>query len=97
MANYAVLDGINVLNTIVADSKEIAEEVTGKTCILFTENEKAQSGGTYENGTFIPPKPYPSWILNTQKNEWNAPVEAPIIEGKSYSWNEDTLSWVESI
>ena len=55
MANFAVLDGQEILNIIVAESKAIAEEITGKTCIEFT-NEPAQIGGTYVNETFIPPK-----------------------------------------
>lgn len=57
MANFAVIEGENVINTIVADSKEIAERVTGKTCIKYT-NEPAEIGGTYINGIFTQaPKP----------------------------------------
>ena len=33
MANYAVIESGMVVNAIVADSKEIAEEVTGRLCI----------------------------------------------------------------
>jgi hypothetical protein len=65
MANFAVLDGENVLNTILADSKTIAEEVTGKTCVEFT-TERAEAGGTYVGGVFIPRKPYASWVLKNQ-------------------------------
>lgn len=51
-------------------------------------------GYTYdaERDAFIPPKPYPSWILDENTCLWNAPVEAPS-EGGPYAWNEDTLSW----
>ena len=41
MANFAVIDGDKVLNTIVANSKTVAEEVTGKTCIEFTPEHPA--------------------------------------------------------
>ena len=41
---------------------------------------------------FIPPKPFNSWILNEQTCLWNAPVARPN-DGKSYNWNEQTLSW----
>ena len=51
MANFAVTEGNNVVNTIIADSKEIAEQITGKTCIKYT-NEPAEIGGTYINGIF---------------------------------------------
>lgn len=92
MANFAVIEGDNVLNTIVAESKAIAEEVTGKTCVLFT-TECAEPGGTYVNGKFIHRKPHASWILDKDGN-WQAPVEAPK-DDKSYVWDETTTSWVE--
>jgi hypothetical protein len=90
MANFAVLDGENVINTVLAESKAIAEEVTGKICIEFSETDRAETGGTYVNKVFIPRKPYPSWILNIL-NEWEAPVIRP--EG-DYIWNESTTSWI---
>lgn len=42
---------------------------------------------------FIPPKPYPSWLLNTTTCDWQAPVPYPT-DGKAYYWDEVTLSWV---
>lgn len=43
---------------------------------------------------FIFPKPYPSWVLD-ENYFWQAPVERPDDEGKSYNWDEATLAWVE--
>jgi hypothetical protein len=43
---------------------------------------------------FIPPRPYPSWILNDDSCLWEAPVPYPD-DGKMYRWDEDTESWVE--
>lgn len=43
---------------------------------------------------FIPPKPYPSWTLDNATADWVAPVPMPT-DGKSYSWDEATQSWVE--
>ena len=43
---------------------------------------------------FVPPKPYPSWILNETTGLWDAPVPYPN-DGKDYIWDEDTQSWVE--
>jgi hypothetical protein len=96
MTNYAVVEGTNVINTIVADSKEVAEEVTGKTCIEFT-TEPAEAGGTYENGTFIRKKPFESWVLD-EENNWKPPVEYPSNDPehpKSYIWDEETINWIE--
>jgi len=42
---------------------------------------------------FIPPKPYPSWLLNTTIYQWEPPVPYPD-DGKMYYWDEATLSWV---
>ena len=55
MANYAVIkDGI-VNNVIVADTKEIAETVTGLTCIKYTDENPAGIGWTYDGAEFIAP------------------------------------------
>lgn len=43
---------------------------------------------------FIPPKPFPSWLLNTDTCLWEAPVPYPA-DGKYYIWDEETISWVE--
>jgi hypothetical protein len=53
-------------------------------------------GFTYnkELDAFIPPKQYASWVLDEETCLWNAPVARPT-DDKSYSWNEDTLSWIE--
>lgn len=46
------------------------------------------------DGAFIPPQPYPSWVLNPDTALWDAPVPMPT-EGGSWRWDEPTLSWVE--
>ncbi len=53
-------------------------------------------GYTYDAGrdAFIPPKPYASWLLNEATCLWDAPVAYPD-DGKRYSWDEATTSWVE--
>ena len=42
-----------------------------------------------DRDAFILPKPYPSWILNEDTCNWEAPVPYPD-DGKRYSWNEET-------
>lgn len=49
-----------------------------------------------ERDAFIPSKPYPSWILNEDSCLWEPPVAYPS-DGKQYTWNEDTTSWVEVV
>lgn len=55
-------------------------------------------GYTYDpsRDAFYSPKPFNSWILDEQTCIWGAPTPMPT-DGKIYSWNEDTLSWVEII
>jgi len=42
---------------------------------------------------FISPKPYPSWVLNEDSCQWDAPVAYPE-DGKYYTWNESNKEWV---
>lgn len=55
-------------------------------------------GYTYDvsKDAFIPPKPYNSWLLNEETCNWYPPVSYPD-DGAAYSWNEETLSWIEII
>ena len=47
-----------------------------------------------ELDAFIPPQPYPSWTLNDETAQWQAPTDYPN-DGKVYSWDEETLSWLD--
>jgi len=40
---------------------------------------------------FIPPTPYPSWVLDEETCLWVPPVPMP--EDGDYTWNESTQSW----
>jgi len=42
---------------------------------------------------FVPPQPYPSWLLNTIMCQWEAPTPYPNNE-QIYVWDEATTSWV---
>ena len=48
----------------------------------------------YARDAFIPPKPFDSWILNSNTCQWDAPVEYPT-DGKLYVWSEENQNWVE--
>lgn len=72
----------------------------------------ATIGGTYdeERDIFLPPKPFPSWIINEDTLTWEAPIPQPtdkdylkkvtneIGETLTFTtlrWNEDDLNWEE--
>ena len=47
---------------------------------------------------FIETQPYPSWILDEDTCQWNAPVAYPTghaADGPIYEWDEATTSWKE--
>ena len=53
-------------------------------------------GYTYDaqRDAFIPPQPFPSWVLNEDTCLWDAPTPMPT-DGKPYRWDEATTAWVE--
>ena len=48
-----------------------------------------------QRDAFIPPKPFESWLLDEDTCLWEAPVEYPT-DGGLYTWDEETLSWIET-
>lgn len=53
---------------------------------------------------FTPRKPYPSWVLNETKGDWEAPVPYPteyldhsgLDYPRFWAWDEENQRWVES-
>lgn len=45
------------------------------------------------DGAFIPPQPWPSWVLNPDTVLWEAPVPMPESD-TPMMWDEPSLSWV---
>jgi hypothetical protein len=59
-------------------------------------------GYTYDSvrDAFLPPKPYPSWVLNEETCLWEAPVPKPAdadFPNRYYTWQEETVSWIEIV
>jgi hypothetical protein len=54
----------------------------------------ATIGGVYDrtNDVFYRTQPYPSWILNEQRWEWEAPTPMPV-DDQTYIWDEIDKSW----
>jgi hypothetical protein len=51
-------------------------------------------GFTYDEGrdAFVPPKPYPSWLLNEDTCQWEAPIPYPD-DDLMYQWDEEQGDW----
>ena len=56
MKNFAVLNNDIVANTIVADTKEIAEQITNATCVEYDKTNPAGIGYKFNGTTFIEPE-----------------------------------------
>jgi hypothetical protein len=76
MPKYAAIqeNGI-VFNTIFSDTKEIAEEFTGLSCVEYTD-EPAEPGGTWDGSNFFPVKPAPHFIWDDTSKKWVDPTES---------------------
>jgi hypothetical protein len=53
-------------------------------------------GFTYDvsRDAFYEPQPYPSWTLDNDTCQWNAPVAWPD-DDKFYKWDEENTQWEE--
>ncbi len=110
MAHFAeVINGV-VERVIVADNAQWCEANLGGTWVQTSYNTKggvhtlggtplhknyAGIGYTWDGTGFAAPKPFASWIKNTESYLWEAPTPMPVVEGKFFTWDEPTLSWVE--
>ena len=44
---------------------------------------------------FLPPKPYDSWVINTELKCWDAPIERPSITNTQATiWDEGNQQWI---
>jgi|688.fasta_scaffold40865_2 hypothetical protein len=91
MKKYCVIEGSTVINVIVAESQEIAEQITGKQCIE-SEDRQITIGSVLVDDIL---KPHASWVLNSE-NVWVPPIPEPTFEegsGQYAEWNHETNTW----
>ena len=108
MSHWAEIDKDNlVLRVLVGpndgDEGEAFMNSLGGTWVKTSYNgniRKNFAGVSYTydeaRDAFIAPKPYPSWVLNEDSCQWEAPVAMPT-DDKFYFWNEETTSWDELV
>jgi len=110
MAHYAFLDENNVVTEVITgkDETELIEGLNtetwygnfrGQVCKRTSYNNNIRGtyagiGYTYnpDEDIFVTPQPYPSWTRSG--SFWNSPTPRPT-EG-FWTWDETSLSWVES-
>ena len=101
MSHYAkVEDGI-VTRVIVAEAEffdTYVDDSPGKWIQTYKDRSQrknyAGKGFSYDKtrDAFIPPQPYPSWVLNEDTCLWEPPVAYPD-DGNMYQWNEEAQTW----
>jgi hypothetical protein len=109
MGHYAKIESGIVTQVIVADGPDWCEQNLGGEWVQTSYNTfgGVHSGGklpihknyagvgyTFDGVGFAAPQPFTSWILNPQSYLWEAPTPMPT-DGKRYTWDEGSLSWVE--
>lgn len=106
MAHFAKINSSNVVEMVlvVPDSKEsegadYLASLVGGVWIQTSYNANIRKnfagiGFSYDEArdAFIPPKEFPSWVLNETTCRWDPPVPYPAT-GR-WKWNEPTKSWV---
>jgi hypothetical protein len=87
--NVAVFDESNkVINIILCNDDYIIKDNE----VIYTNENPAYIGGDYVDGYFYPPQLFLSWVRDSRGN-WLPPTPMPN-EGR-WSWNEDSLTWIE--
>ena len=103
MAHFAEIDANNIVTRVLVFNDNYTDSdctaLLGGTWIQTSYNNNIRKnfagiGYTYDSNldAFIAPKPFNSWVLNTETCKWESPIEKP--EG-DYTWNEDKLIWEE--
>lgn len=87
-----VVDGISDWETYYGNMR-------GQVCKRTSYNNNIRKnyagiGYSYDEtlDAFIPPQPYPSWILDEDTCQWEAPVPYPE-DGLMYRWDEEAGDW----
>jgi hypothetical protein len=96
-----IVDNVVADVIVVSDSQGIAwaENTYGGVWVETWPNGGARKnyagiGYTFDatRNAFIPPKPYPSWVLVESTCQWDAPIPMPA--GGPWEWDEDIEEWV---
>jgi hypothetical protein len=106
MAHFAEINAANIVQRVIVvpDSEETngaawCASLLGGIWIRTSYNATIRKnfagiGYSYDQGrdAFVPPKPYPSWVLDESTCNWKAPIPKP--PGGPWEWDEDIEEWV---
>ncbi len=106
MAHFAEIDENNIIKRVLvidneheANGAEWCADFFGGVWVQTSYNGNirknfAGAGFTYNEilDSFIPPRPFPSWVLDEVVCQWNPPTPHP--DDGAYVWDEEGLQWV---
>lgn len=110
MAHFAKVDENNIVQEVLVfdipdDATPAIELPEGWKWLRTSYNNNIRKnyagvGYTYDpvRDAFIPPKPWPSWILDETTCRWVAPVPYPegaMEAGIMYRWDEESQSYIK--
>ena len=86
----------------ITDWEAYYGERKGQRCVRTSYNGNIRKnyagiGYTYDDDrdAFIPPQPYPSWLLDEDTCQWLPPKPYPETQtGDVYDWDEEAGNWV---
>lgn len=106
--DVVVVDNANVDNLPFPESEPLGIEYLTNWSGGYTNWKQTSYNATFRKNyagigyrydaildAFISIQDYPSWVLNVETCNYQAPFPPPD-DGKDYIWNEPTLSWVET-
>jgi hypothetical protein len=108
MAHFAEIDANNIVQRVIVvpDSEEAngaawCAALLGGTWLQTSYNGRIRKnfagiGYSYNAvlDAFVPPQPYPSWVLDESTCNWEAPIPMP--PGGPWQWDEDIEDWVQA-
>ncbi len=105
MAHFAKLDNNNIVTKVIVAEQDFINSGAVGDSFLWVQTSFSNSfrkqfariGDTYDvvKNKFINAQPFTSWTLDAN-DDWQPPVVKPVVEGKTYNWDEATTNWKET-
>lgn len=94
---YFLIDSSNTVTNVFSWDGDVSNYNPPEGFIVKKrENDQGWMYSYWNGSKFIEQKPYPSWIMTEDKENWQAPVPMPT-DGKEYNWDESQIQWIEVV
>jgi hypothetical protein len=99
---FAHIENNEVTNKILVDDQSFIDTLPNSNEFIRVSEDNGEDGFpvleigfSYNDdlGKYIAPKPFDSWVLNSETGFWEPPTSFPD-DGKFYIWDEETISWI---